>query len=347
MQRLTSRITGIIFAFWLAFTMSLGLAEANAVEWNSGFIEADGYGVPPATVTNASQGRLLARRAAVVDAQRHLLEIISGVHVDAETTVQNMMVTNDIIKSRVTGMIRGAVISNETQLTDGSYKVTLRLPLYGVKGLQQIIPQINPSLEKVNPEISKKILEKQGDSASLLSDDITINLNWYHSRKGNVNENEKVDLDLGFFWKDKESRQDVVDQLNIKKNGSGSFSDLPYAKLTVDDRSGNSLNGETIKINGKKAAAMKRFLIYSYIYDGVPAWEKIDGVVTIKQPNQPDIIIKLDAKSNDQKTCAIATIEIDENGKMKITRVDQYFDGTDSMDKAFNWGFNWVNATKD
>jgi uncharacterized protein involved in tellurium resistance len=343
---MVKRLLGIIFAVCLVLSVTPGTVGANAVDWNGGFVEADGYGIPPVNAYNPVQGRILAKRAAIVDAQRNLLETIAGVHVNAETTIQNAMVSSDIVKTGVAGIIRGAVIVSDKQMADGTYKITLRVPLYGVQGLQKILPEIDPGMETINLPLSKKFLEKPGDTAELTSNDITINLNWYRSRKGSIDEGEKVDLDLGFFGETMSGRKCVIDQLNANTNGLGAFEQSPYAELTADDRSGNSVTGETIRINGKRIGDIKRFLVYSYIYAGVPNWGQVDGVVTIKQPGKPDIIIKLDAAGSDERTCAIATIENDGTGKFKLTRAVQYYHDREPMDRAFNWGFNWIQGTK-
>lgn len=345
--KLSMNVKQLVVAFSLfsfMFCISLGVASANAVEWDAGYIEAEGYGVPPATATSAVQGKLLARRGAIADAQRNLLELVSGVHINSETTVQDLMVKSDIVKTRVRGFVQGFSIKSEQQMYDGTYRVTLRVPLYGVQGLQTAIPEITPELEKVNPEISKIILEKPGDSAEIISDDVTINLNWYQQRKGSVKQDEKVDLDLGCFWEPKAGGINIIDPLNKKY---GNYDQLPYIKLDHDDRSGDSLTGETLKMNAKKFDDLKRILVYSYIYKGVAKWAAIDGVITIKQPNKPDIIVKLDNNAGDERTCAVATIEKDSNGKLRITRAVQYFTDVESMDTAYNWGFSWHKDTKD
>jgi hypothetical protein len=79
---------------------------------------------------NAAQARLMARRGAVVVAQRNLLEIIKGVHVTGETTVQDMITTRDYIYSRVEGIVKGAQPVGEPVERDGVMEVRLRMPLY-------------------------------------------------------------------------------------------------------------------------------------------------------------------------------------------------------------------------
>lgn len=115
--------------------------KAN-VEWNKGEandIQALGIGMAPVG-SNYARGKILARRAAVVDAQRNLLEYINGVSLDADTTVENLTVGSDMIRTQVSGIIRGAKIISERYNTDGSYEIVLSVPMYGVnKSLASVV----------------------------------------------------------------------------------------------------------------------------------------------------------------------------------------------------------------
>jgi len=340
-----SKKLAIIFSlFSLILCIDLGVVSAKAIEWNAGYIEAEGYGLPPTEIHSAVQAKVLAKRAALTDARRNLLELVSGIHLNSQTTVEGLAINNDIVKTKVAGFVQGAVIKSEQEMYDGTYRIILRVPLYGIQGLQTTIPEITADLQQINPEISKIILEKTGDCVEINNDDVSINLNWYQERKNSIRSTEKVDLDLGCFWQSKSGDIEILDPLN--KN-FGNYDRSPYVQLDNDDRSGHALTGENLKINGKKIDNMKRILVYSYIYSGVAKWSAIDGVITIKQPNKQDIIIKLDSNATDDGTCAAVIIENTENGKLKITRSVQYFASPESMDKTFNCGFSWSTATKD
>ncbi len=84
-----------------------------------------------------SRAVLMARRGAIVDAQRRLLEAIKGVHIDSKTTVEDLEETHDIVVAKVEGTVRGAVIidemKNHKSLSDiyrlGYYWVTMAVPL--------------------------------------------------------------------------------------------------------------------------------------------------------------------------------------------------------------------------
>jgi hypothetical protein len=102
--------------------------------------------VPPTQVTSLAQANSLARRAAVVDAYRNLLEAIGQVRVEATTTVKNLEVESDSVKTKVSGLIQGAHIVNEQRMPDGSYQVTMEMNLFGPNSVAEAIAdKIKPS----------------------------------------------------------------------------------------------------------------------------------------------------------------------------------------------------------
>lgn len=319
---------------------SVGLA--NGIDWRAGFVEIEGYGVPAEQAQSAAQARLLAMRAAKSDCYRNMLEMVSGVKVDSQTTVKDMMVANDTIRTQVSGFIKGAQVIKADVLYDGSYRVIMRAPLYGIQGLQAIV-NIAPDTEKFNPETSRIILDNTGDTANLVTDDINTNLNWYQGSKNKVDAGKKVDLDIGCFYETYQQKE-VLDALN---KHFGDFNNSPYISIDIDDRSGNVQSGENLLINGQRINNFKRILIYSYIYKGINQWSELDGVVTVRQSGKPDIIIRLDKPDAGKNMCAIAVIEKNGDSQYKITKLGDYFSGHEAMDNAYNWGFNWHQGRKD
>lgn len=120
-------------------------AGSGSVDWDKGYIDVIGLGVPPSNATSPAQAAVMARRAAVVDAYRNVSECIAGIALTSETTVRDAMVESDIIKTKVSAFIKGAKIINEQKAPDGTYQVTMRIPLYGIQGLEAAFPQINPN----------------------------------------------------------------------------------------------------------------------------------------------------------------------------------------------------------
>ena len=122
----------------LALTVcTVGTSEA-AAKWDGGSIRVVGLGIAPVDA-RGPQAEALARRAALSDAYRQLAEQVNGVNVDAMTTVENLMLVNTTVRTHVSALIKGAAIVEEVQQRDGSYTVTIELPVYGTGSLASTV----------------------------------------------------------------------------------------------------------------------------------------------------------------------------------------------------------------
>ncbi|MBR3961267.1 MAG: LPP20 family lipoprotein, partial [Clostridia bacterium] len=100
------KLLGVLVA---AIIFAISATVDAAPNWNTGTIQVTGTGVSnPALARTSAHASMMARRAAVADAYRQLAEAVQGMQVDAETTVEQMMLTSDIVKTRVSAVIRGA-----------------------------------------------------------------------------------------------------------------------------------------------------------------------------------------------------------------------------------------------
>jgi hypothetical protein len=116
------------------------------INWTQQYIEAVGQSVVDnERFKNPAQAKLMATRGAVVVAQRNLLEIVKGVHIVGETTVQDMMTTSDYVYTRVEGVIKGAQQVGEAKMMDGYVEVRLKMPIYGNGSLANTFDE--PSLK--------------------------------------------------------------------------------------------------------------------------------------------------------------------------------------------------------
>jgi uncharacterized coiled-coil protein SlyX len=106
------------------------IGHFGAIDWVGEKLLAYGVGVPRAD-TSPGKARLLAERAALQDARRNLLEVIRGVHIDSVTTVQNAMVKDDTIVSRVQGEIKFSTVENVEYFKDGTVQTTVSMPVVG------------------------------------------------------------------------------------------------------------------------------------------------------------------------------------------------------------------------
>jgi tellurite resistance protein TerA len=202
--------------------------------------------------------------------------------------------------------------------------------------------------------LAKVTLEKKGQSISLdkqaggLSE-ILVNLNWNATPvkslgffRNKTVASTGIDLDLACLW---EFDQGEIGATQALGGHFGNFHQFPFIELDQDDRSGQSVGGETLRINGRYWQEFRRILIYTFIYEGVPNWSHVDAVITIKAKDQADIEIRLDSYRDDQYLCALAMLE-NINNQVRITKLIDYFSGHQQMDNAYGWGLNYVAGSK-
>ena len=147
-MNMVKSIAAAMLVMALAIATLMPQTAEAATDWDGGRIRAEGTGVAPTRTVSAAQARALARRAAIADAYRQLAEQIQGVAVDASTTVEDMMVTNDTVRTHVSALVRGARIVEEKALRDGAYTVTLEVPVFGVSSLAGSVFTPNTSRER-------------------------------------------------------------------------------------------------------------------------------------------------------------------------------------------------------
>ena len=124
--------TAILLATGAGVTAEQQGSFFEGVDWKNKVVTVTGEGVVPPDSVNYTQAKGMASKAARADAYRKIGEIVNGVRVEGETTVENMLTTKDTVKMRVDATIKGAKIINETFLSDGGYRVTMQVPLFGV-----------------------------------------------------------------------------------------------------------------------------------------------------------------------------------------------------------------------
>jgi tellurite resistance protein TerA len=198
---------------------------------------------------------------------------------------------------------------------------------------------------------------QKGQSVSLAKknnkySNISINLKWNQGEPvkakgffgkmfGGDDAPKKIDLDVGCLYEMKDGTKHVIQALG---NLFGSLTQAPYIQLANDDRTGANKEGEFLTINGDQWDKIQRVLVFAYIYEGAPSWADVDGIVHLKS-DVSEIDIAMDNPVNGQNMCAIALIE-NVNGEMKVTKLNEYYQGHEKMDRAHNWGMNWQAARK-
>ena len=227
----------------------------------------------------------------------------------------------------------------------------------GRHGGAQPVPTAAPPVQP--PTAPKKVELKKGQKVSLVKGggglgEIAINLNWHQQPQtkkqgllasifGGGGGAGGIDLDLGCLYELQDGEIGCVQALG---NDFGSLSRRPWIALDGDDRTGSNAAGETLRVNGKMASKIKRILVYTFIYEGVANWQQADGVVTVKCPGSPDIIVRMDEYGSSKAMCAIAMLE-NINDTFSVEKLVHFFSGHKSMDKAYHWGLRWEPGSKD
>jgi len=121
------------------------------VNWTKGRIMASGIGVPNMDLPLVAS-KETAKRAAIIVAQRNLLELINGIRVDSETLVQNFLVKSDKIQTQVSGLIKGAKIESLEEYSHGGVEVTLSMPLWGNTSLESALSENSQPKRTPSPQ---------------------------------------------------------------------------------------------------------------------------------------------------------------------------------------------------
>lgn len=184
-------------------------------------------------------------------------------------------------------------------------------------------------------------LEKKGASLG----EVLINLNWSQPPKRGLffKRNNAIDLDLGCLFELQDGRKGCVQALG---NAFGSLNQPPFIALDGDDRTGEAVGGENLRVNGNQIAQIRRILVYTFIYEGVANWQQADGVVTVKCPGSEDIVVRMDEYGSKLGMCAIALLENQNNETFSVEKVVRFFKSHPDMDAAFGWGLRWVAGSK-
>lgn len=106
------------------------------INWTDGYIIAYGK----AEITKGLDKDIcisMARRAALLDAHARALEMIQEINLDGDTTVKSFVSKNSRLFYRLKGVI-ASVEPFEHQEVNGFYTVKIKLPFYGVKGVQAV-----------------------------------------------------------------------------------------------------------------------------------------------------------------------------------------------------------------
>ncbi|MEU3659859.1 tellurium resistance protein [Streptomyces sp. NPDC032940] len=169
---------------------------------------------------------------------------------------------------------------------------------------------------------------------------LQMNLNWSVA--------SEADLDLGCMVLTRDGAGAAVQPLGAQ------FGDLdawPYVSLDRDDRTGESSDGETLRISLEHRREFTKLLVYVYIYEGAADFRSLKGVVTVTAPSGT-WRIHLDDSPSGATSCAIALLTPGPRATLDLRREVRWFtaepllSNQQLMDAAYGFGFAWVPGTK-
>ncbi len=151
-----------------------------------------------------------------------------------------------------------------------------------------------------------------------------------------------VDLDLACMYELADGTKGVVQPLG---EFFGNINEPPYIHLSGDDRFGSG-SGETMNINLDHKDKFRRLLVFVYIYDGTPAFDRTHGMVTLYPSSGPRIEIPLTERAPQARSVAVVLIE-NRKGELTVRREVRYVYGFQSeLDRLYGWGLQWGRGYK-
>jgi hypothetical protein len=108
------------------------------IDYSRCMIRVFGNGAPPNNMGKGAgavaRARLMAERAATMDALRNILEVAKGVRVQGESTADELAFQNPTVRSKVQGSIRKWRVVNTKYFSDASVQVEVEVALKAVTG---------------------------------------------------------------------------------------------------------------------------------------------------------------------------------------------------------------------
>lgn len=110
------------------------IGEYGYIDWMAQRVYATGIGIFPQNASNRIQAKAMAQRAALVVAQRNLLGVIKGVHIDSKTVVENRIAQDDTVIAKIEGVVKFCKVENMRMIDDRSVEVFVSMPITGKLG---------------------------------------------------------------------------------------------------------------------------------------------------------------------------------------------------------------------
>jgi tellurite resistance protein TerA len=168
---------------------------------------------------------------------------------------------------------------------------------------------------------------------------LQVNLNWSVS--------SEADLDLGCLVLTCDGAGTAVQPLG---EAFGDLDAWPYVSLDQDDRTGETSDGETLRVSLEHRRQFTKLLVYVYIYEGAVDFRTLGGIVTITAPSGT-WRIHLDDSPAGATSCAIALLTpgrdtLDLRREVRWFTTESRSSNQQLIDQAYGFGFEWVPGVK-
>jgi len=158
--------------------------DNGAMNYSTGWVTSTGIGAISPLAQNPGMARATAVRAAKMDALRNLLEAVMAITVTSETTVRGSAIENDVIKTSVEGMVKGAKMldlngdgkidysSDIRYLSDTSIEIEMGVHMSGISSI--VLPPtgyaVDPAPAEGAPPTAATSAPASGTTTGLIVD---------------------------------------------------------------------------------------------------------------------------------------------------------------------------------
>jgi hypothetical protein len=135
----------IIMTMILTLMVSTSAFAMSEASFEDNCITVTEIGLPKAIDTKIGAKKAHARRAAVLNAYRQLLEEAKGVWVKSSSSTEDLAFGSEVVNARVEGVVKNAkIVKEEWNPSDETYTVTVEMPLFGTTNslASAIIPDV-------------------------------------------------------------------------------------------------------------------------------------------------------------------------------------------------------------
>jgi hypothetical protein len=123
--------------------------EKGEINWSAKTITVTGSGAFSNSASNAAQARLMATKAAKIDAQRNLVETLKGVQVTSGAPAASVMQMNEV-RTKVEGVVKNFEQVSIKYFDDGGVDVVVRMTIDG--GIADaLLPDAGSKAAKTGP----------------------------------------------------------------------------------------------------------------------------------------------------------------------------------------------------